>query len=58
MSQAAAALAARLPFLPPFAEWVEAASHPAIMDTSKATRELGWRPRYTALEALRSAVNS
>lgn len=41
-----------VPFLPPAAQWVEAASHPAIMDTSKAKTELGWQPRYTAAEAL------
>src|SRR5215213_2499550 len=45
--QAAARAAASLPFLPPMAEWVEAASHPAIMDCAKAKRELGWRPRWT-----------
>jgi nucleoside-diphosphate-sugar epimerase len=56
LSQAAAGVAARVPFLPPFAEWVEAASHPAIMDTAKARRELGWMPRYTGLEALRSTL--
>jgi nucleoside-diphosphate-sugar epimerase len=33
-------------------------SHPAIMDTTKARRELGWRPRYTGLEALRATVGS
>ena len=44
------------PFAPPALEWVEAASHPSIMDTAKARRELGWEPRYTALEALRSTV--
>jgi nucleoside-diphosphate-sugar epimerase len=49
---AARAMAA-LPFLPPAAQWIEAASHPAIMDTAKAKNELGWTPRYTALEALR-----
>ncbi len=48
----------RLPFLPPVAEWVEAASHPAIMDTTKAREELGWRPRYTGLEALRATLRS
>ena len=37
-------------------QWVEAASHPAIMDTSKAQRDLGWVPRYTALEALRDTL--
>ena len=45
-----------LPFLPPVAEWVEAATHPAIMDTTKARRELGWEPKYTALEALRATL--
>jgi len=47
---------AALPFLPPALQWVEAASHPAIMDTSKARRDLGWVPRCTALEALRSTI--
>jgi nucleoside-diphosphate-sugar epimerase len=48
----------RLPLLPPAAEWVEAASHPAIMDTTKAREQLGWRPRYSGLEALRSMLGS
>ncbi len=52
----AAALIPPLPFVPPATEWVEAASHPAIMDTSKAITELGWKPRYTALEALRDTL--
>ena len=52
----AAALLPSLPFVPPAAEWVEAATHPAIMDTTKARRELGWRPKYTALEALRDTL--
>jgi nucleoside-diphosphate-sugar epimerase len=54
--QALARLAAGLPFLPPTGEWAEAISHPAIMDTTKARRELGWRPAYSALEALRDAL--
>ncbi|HET9732083.1 MAG TPA: NAD-dependent epimerase/dehydratase family protein [Acidimicrobiales bacterium] len=45
-----------LPFVPPVTGWVEAASHPAIMDCTKAERELGWRPSYSALEALRSTA--
>ena len=52
----AAALIPPLPFVPPAAEWVEAVSHPAIMDTTKAREELGWRPRYTGLEALRDTL--
>ena len=47
----------RLPFLPPAAEWVEAASRPVIMDTTKAREKLGWQPRYTGLEALRDTLS-
>ena len=57
--QAAARAVASLPTpapLPPATEWVEALSHPAIMDSSKARRELGWTPRYTGLEALRDTL--
>ena len=55
-AQLAARAIAALPFLPPAVQWVEAASHPAIMDTSKAKRDLGWVPRFTALEALRDTL--
>jgi nucleoside-diphosphate-sugar epimerase len=56
--QGAARGLAALPFVPPAAEWVEAASHPAIMDASKAKRVLGWAPRYTSLEALRDTLRA
>lgn len=58
-AQGAARAAASVPlpsFAPPATEWVEAASHPAIMDTAKAKRELGWEPKYTGLEALRATL--
>ena len=55
MQSAARAIAA-LPFLLPVAQWVEAASHPAIMDTTRAKQNLGWVPRFTALEALRDTL--
>ena len=55
-AQAAARAMAAMPFLLPVAEWVEAASHPAIMDTTRAKRELDWAPRFTALEALRDTL--
>jgi nucleoside-diphosphate-sugar epimerase len=45
---------AKLPYLPSGAQWVEVLSHPAIMDTTKARTQLGWRPRHTAIESLRS----
>ncbi len=55
-AQRAARAAARLPFLPPVAEWVEAAAQPVILDTTRAKEQLGWRPRYTGLEALRDTL--
>ncbi|HEY4626994.1 MAG TPA: NAD-dependent epimerase/dehydratase family protein [Blastococcus sp.] len=55
-AQAAARVVSRLPFLPPVAEWVEAVSRPVIMDTTKAHEKLGWRPRYSGLEALRDTL--
>ncbi len=57
-AQFAALTMASIPFLPPMAQWVEAASHPAIMDTTRAKQELGWAPRFTALEALRDTLRS
>jgi len=55
-ARAAARLAARLPGLPQPAQWVEALSHPAIMDTTKARTLLGWTPEVSALEAVRSSL--
>ncbi len=55
-SRTAARALARLPLLPAFAEWVEVAGHPAVMDTTRARNELGWHPRFTALEALRDTL--
>jgi nucleoside-diphosphate-sugar epimerase len=55
LSRAGARLLTALPgggVLPPITDWVEAASHPSIMDTSKAQEMLGWTPRFTALESL------
>ena len=54
----AARAISKLPALPPAAEWIEAISHPAIMDTSKAKKKLKWRPRYTSAEALRDTLPS
>jgi nucleoside-diphosphate-sugar epimerase len=53
---AAARAVSNLPFLPSGAQWVEAISHPAIMDTTKAKTRLGWAPRHTAIESLRATV--
>ena len=56
--QAGARALAGLPFAPPFAEWAEAITRHSIMDTTKARRELGWKPRYTGLEALRRTLEN
>ncbi len=61
LAQSAARAAVSLPGIehgPPIVEWLEAISRPAIMDASKAKRELGWTPRYTSLEALRDTLRS
>lgn len=55
-AQLAARTVAALPFLPPVAGWVEAATHPAIMDTTRARQQLGWAPRFTGLGALRATL--
>lgn len=52
----AARTIAALPLLPAAAQWAAVASHPAIMDTTRARRQLGWIPRYTAIEALRDTL--
>src|SRR6476469_10007483 len=49
---AAAELTSRLPFMPPEAAWLQALRVPVLMDTTKAKRELGWRPKYTGRETL------
>lgn len=53
---AAARAVSSLPFLPSGAQWVEAVSHPAIMDTTKAKTRLGWTPRHSAIDSLRATV--
>jgi len=46
----------RPPGVPPAVDWVEAFSHPTIVDTAKAKRELGWEPQYSSLDALRETL--
>jgi nucleoside-diphosphate-sugar epimerase len=55
-AQVASRAMVAVPFLPPAAGWVEVFSHPAVMDTARAKRELGWTPRFTALEAVRDTL--
>lgn len=49
---------ARVPFLPNEAQWVEALGTPLLMDTSRARKELRWRPRHDARETLHETVEA
>ncbi|HXP28903.1 MAG TPA: NAD-dependent epimerase/dehydratase family protein [Solirubrobacteraceae bacterium] len=53
---AVAEMIARIGFLPAQAQWISAFREPVLMDASKARRELGWRPRYDALQTLRATI--
>ena len=55
---AAAEVVARVPFIPAEAQWIESIRTPVLMDTSKARRELGWRPQHDALETLQAMVSA
>jgi nucleoside-diphosphate-sugar epimerase len=60
VAQRSARMLAALPrpsFVPPAAGWVTALSQPAIVDSTKAKTLLGWKPRFTGLEALRATVD-
>ena len=52
LAVAASRLVSALPWVPAEAEWVHAARQPMLMDTTRARRDLGWTPRYTARQAL------
>jgi len=53
-----AEMVGRLGFLPAQAQWIAAFREPVIMSTSKARRELGWRPRHDALHTLRETITA
>jgi nucleoside-diphosphate-sugar epimerase len=48
----------RIGFLPAQVQWIGAFREPVIMDTSKARRELRWRPKHDALQTLRETIAS
>jgi UDP-glucose 4-epimerase len=53
-----AEMVGRLGFLPAQAQWVAAFREPMIMDSAKAKRELGWRPKHNALATLRETITA
>lgn len=48
----AAEMIGRIPGMPSILDWVEVGRTSVVMDTTKAQRELGWRPRYTSQQTL------
>jgi UDP-glucose 4-epimerase len=48
---------ARLPVVPDEVTWIEAVRRPTLMDTTRARRELKWRPRWDAASTLRATVS-
>lgn len=42
--------------LPQELAWVNIARGSVVMDTAKARRELGWRPRHDAAETMRETI--
>lgn len=55
---ATAAIVARLPFLPDEATWIETLRRPTLMDTSKARKQLRWRPKHDARATLQEMVEA
>lgn len=53
-----AEMISRLGFLPAQAQWVAAFREPMIMSAAKARRELGWRPRHSAMATLRETITA
>ena len=53
---ATAKIVSRLPYLPAKASWINAVRVPVLMKTDKARRNLGWHPRYSALETLAETI--
>ncbi|WP_445148970.1 NAD-dependent epimerase/dehydratase family protein [Baekduia sp. Peel2402] len=54
---ATAEMIARLPALPDEMTWIEAVRRPTLMDTSRARKQLRWRPKYDAATTLRATVS-
>ncbi len=56
MVDVTAKVVSRLPLLPTKATWINALRVPVLMDCTKARRNLGWAPKYDALETLAETI--
>ena len=52
----ASGIIARAPMMPARASWLTAFRRPVLMDTTKARRELGWRPQHDSHETLQLMI--
>jgi UDP-glucose 4-epimerase len=56
MVDATAQAVASMPLLPAQMRWIQAVREPVVMDTTRARRELHWRPKHDALATLREMI--
>jgi UDP-glucose 4-epimerase len=57
-ASAASATISRLPYVPARLEWLHAARTSVVMDTTKAKRDLGWRPTHSSAETLAALASA
>lgn len=57
-ASAASAAIAKVPFVPSVLEWLHTARTSVVMDTTKATTELGWRPVHSSAETLAALASA
>src|SRR4051794_30661783 len=48
----------RMPGLPEIASWIESVRKPVLMKTTRAEKELGWRPKHTARATLKEMIDA
>lgn len=57
-ASAASAAISRLPLVPSLFEWLHVAKTSVVMDTTKAKRDLGWRPTHSSAETLAALASA
>ena len=55
---ATAEVVARMPKLPTAASWIHAVRKPVLMRTTRAQKDLGWRPKHTAKATLKDMIEA
>jgi nucleoside-diphosphate-sugar epimerase len=56
--EATAEVIARVPGLPPEVSWLQAARKPVWMRTTRAQKELGWKPKHSARATLKQMIDA